>query len=48
MFNLNNVFSHTKLKALAEKDKIAKVLQTTPEALEAFERAYQDLSLIHI
>lgn len=46
MFNLNNVFSHTKLKALAEKDKIAKVLQTTPEALEAFERAYQDNALM--
>lgn len=40
MFDLRNIFSSDKKKAALSKTAVAELLKTSPEALEAFERAY--------
>lgn len=40
MFDLRNIFSPDKKKAALSKAAVAELLKTSPEALEAFERAY--------
>lgn len=41
MFNLKTLFGRDKAAAALEKDQIAALLKTTPEALEAFENSYR-------
>lgn len=48
MFNLAQIFSSKKAPTVMEKEEIAALLKTTPEALEAFEAAYQKQSAMEI
>lgn len=47
MFSLQKLFRHESSDAVKEKEKIAVLLKTTPEALKAFENAYQDHVLLN-
>ncbi len=41
MFNLTQIFNPKNAPTIMQKDEIATLLKTTPEALDAFEAAYQ-------
>ena len=41
MFDLSNIFNKNRNKAALTKDELAALLKTTPEALKAFEKAYE-------
>ena len=41
MFNIAKLFNKKSPQSTLTKDQIAELLKTTPEALEAFEAAYQ-------
>lgn len=42
MLNVRKLFHHKSPEAIVEKEKIAKLLKITPQALKAFEEAYRD------
>ena len=53
MFGLGNLFAQTSAqKFYISRDRIAEILRVSPDALDAFEKAYSkaalQLSLIHI
>lgn len=47
MLNLTKLFHHKSPEAIVEKEKIAELLQTTPQVLRAFEEAYRDNILMN-
>jgi len=48
MFNLAKIFTPQEQSETLQKEQIASLLKTTPEALEAFEAAYQMQSLTEV
>ena len=42
MFDLTKLLNRKSPEAIVEKEKIARLLKTTPQALKAFEDAYKE------